>query len=138
MILGNYTYASGLEAMQKMLQRDDCPKAIFAGTDEMALGVIHAIQDAGYSVPNDFEVVGHDNTRLATMIRPKLTTVVQPMYDIGAVAMRLLTKILNAEEIEEKTSYFLTESSVVIRFAKINQKPPHPPHHVRERGGLFL
>ena len=88
--------------MQKMLQRDDCPKAIFAGTDEMALGVIHAIQDAGYSVPNDFEVVGHDNTRLATMIRPKLTTVVQPMYDIGAVAMRLLTKILNAEEIEEK------------------------------------
>ncbi|WP_214820432.1 MULTISPECIES: catabolite control protein A [unclassified Exiguobacterium] len=102
MILGNYTYASGLEAMQKMLQRDDCPKAIFAGTDEMALGVIHAIQDAGYSVPNDFEVVGHDNTRLATMIRPKLTTVVQPMYDIGAVAMRLLTKILNAEEIEEK------------------------------------
>ncbi|STO07710.1 MULTISPECIES: catabolite control protein A [Exiguobacterium] len=101
-ILGNYTYASGLEAMQKMLGRDDCPKAIFAGTDEMALGVIHAIQDAGFSVPNDFEVVGHDNTRLATMIRPKLTTVVQPMYDIGAVAMRLLTKILNAEEVEEK------------------------------------
>ena len=66
----------------------------------MALGVIHALQDAGHRVPEDFEVIGHDNTRLATMIRPKLTTVVQPMYDIGAVSMRLLTKILNKEEIE--------------------------------------
>lgn len=100
-VLGNYTYDSGMKAMNQLLELGaDCPRAIFAGTDEMALGVIHALQDAGHQVPQDFEVIGHDNTRLATMIRPKLTTVVQPMYDIGAVSMRLLTKILNKEEIE--------------------------------------
>ncbi len=56
------------------------------------LGIIHAAQDHGFSVPDDFEVLGFDNTRLAVMVRPTLSTVVQPMYDIGAVSMRLLTK----------------------------------------------
>jgi DNA-binding LacI/PurR family transcriptional regulator len=76
------------------------PTAIFVGTDEMALGVIHGAQDRNYSVPDDFEIVGFDNTRLATMVRPQLTTVVQPTYDIGAVAMRLLTKYMNKEEVD--------------------------------------
>jgi LacI family transcriptional regulator len=65
----------------------------------MALGIIHGAQDRGYKVPEDFEVIGFDNTRLATMVRPTLTTVVQPMYDIGAVSMRLLTKYMNKEEV---------------------------------------
>ncbi|MFP3359785.1 substrate-binding domain-containing protein, partial [Planococcus sp. SIMBA_143] len=93
----------GIEAMEGFLELDEKPTAIFAGTDEMALGVIHAAQDNGYNVPEDFEVVGFDNTRLATMVRPTLSTVVQPMYDIGAVAMRLLTKLMNKETVEEQT-----------------------------------
>ncbi|WLR60855.1 catabolite control protein A [Guptibacillus hwajinpoensis] len=101
--IGDYTYDSGIEAMEGFLELDEKPTAIFAGTDEMALGVIHAAQDNGYNVPEDFEVVGFDNTRLATMVRPTLSTVVQPMYDIGAVAMRLLTKLMNKETVEEQT-----------------------------------
>ncbi|QHA92910.1 catabolite control protein A [Bacillus sp. N1-1] len=101
--IGDYTYDSGIEAMEGFLELDEKPTAIFAGTDEMALGVIHAAQDNGYNVPKDFEVVGFDNTRLATMVRPTLSTVVQPMYDIGAVAMRLLTKLMNKETVEEQT-----------------------------------
>lgn len=66
----------------------------------MALGVIHGAQDRGVRIPDELEVVGFDNTRLATMVRPKLTTVVQPMYDIGAVAMRLLTKYMNKEHVD--------------------------------------
>ena len=58
-------------------------------------------QDKGYKVPDDFEVISSDNTRLRLMVRPQLTTVVQPLYDIGAVAMRLLTKLMNKEEVEE-------------------------------------
>ena len=69
----------------------------------MALGVIHAAQDAGLHVPTDVEVLGFDNTRLALMVRPQLSTVVQPMYDIGAVAMRLLTKYMNKEKVEDHT-----------------------------------
>ncbi|ADU31515.1 catabolite control protein A [Evansella cellulosilytica] len=100
-VIGDYTYDSGLEAMETLLALEDKPTAIFAGTDEMALGVIHGAQDAGYDVPNDFEIFGFNNTRLATMVRPTLSTVVQPMYDIGAVSMRLLTKYMKKEEVSE-------------------------------------
>ncbi|WP_368503529.1 catabolite control protein A [Alkalihalophilus sp. As8PL] len=99
-VIGDYTYDSGIEAMDSLLELDQKPTAIFASTDEMALGVIHGAQDQGYNIPNDFEILGFDNTRLATMVRPTLSTVVQPMYDIGAVSMRLLTKYMNKEEVD--------------------------------------
>ncbi|MBA2873835.1 catabolite control protein A [Thermaerobacillus caldiproteolyticus] len=99
-IEGDYSYDSGIEAYEKMAELAERPTAVFAGTDEMALGVIHSAQDHGISIPEQLEVVGFDNTRLATMVRPRLTTVVQPMYDIGAVAMRLLTKYMNKENVE--------------------------------------
>lgn len=98
-VIGDYTYDSGLEAMHSFLQLNEKPTAIFAATDEMALGIIHAAQDNGISIPDDLEVIGFDNTRLAVMVRPTLTTVVQPIYDIGAVSMRLLTKYMNKEEV---------------------------------------
>ncbi|MGP4108268.1 catabolite control protein A [Virgibacillus sp. L01] len=99
---GDYSYDSGLEAVDQLLTLNEKPTAVFVASDEMALGVIHGAQDKGYKVPEDLEVFGFDNTRLATMVRPTLSTIVQPMYDIGAVAMRLLTKYMNKEEVEEK------------------------------------
>ncbi|MEC2071774.1 catabolite control protein A [Alkalihalophilus marmarensis] len=99
--IGDYTYDSGIEAMESLLNLEQKPTAIFASTDEMALGVIHGAQDRGYNIPQDFEILGFDNTRLATMVRPTLSTVVQPMYDIGAVSMRLLTKYMNKEEVND-------------------------------------
>ncbi len=101
-VIGDYTYDSGMEAMGTFQEIQNKPTAIFASNDEMALGVIHGVQDLGLSVPGDYEVVGFDNTRLATMVRPTLTTVVQPLYDIGAVSMRLLTKLMNKEEVTEQ------------------------------------
>jgi LacI family transcriptional regulator len=61
-------------------------------------GYVRALKDHGLSVPEDIEVIGFNNTRIAQMVRPMLTSVVQPMYDIGAVSMRLLTKLINKEE----------------------------------------
>ncbi|MGG0187561.1 catabolite control protein A [Bacillus rhizoplanae] len=100
---GDYTYDSGMEALDKLWELAEKPTAVFVSSDEMALGVIHAAQDKGLNVPNDLEVLGFDNTRLAIMVRPQLSTVVQPMYDIGAVAMRLLTKYMNKETVEDHT-----------------------------------
>ncbi|KFL16228.1 catabolite control protein A [Geobacillus stearothermophilus] len=97
---GDNSYDSGLEAYEKIAELAERPTAVFAGTDEMALGIIHSAQDHNVRVPEELEVVGFDNTRLATMVRPRLTTVVQPMYDIGAVAMRLLTKYMNKEKVD--------------------------------------
>jgi LacI family transcriptional regulator len=102
-IEGEYTYDSGLEAWQKFAELDEKPTAIFVGNDETALGVVHGAQDNGVSIPDEVEIISFDNTRLALMVRPQLTSVVQPLYDIGAVAMRLLTKYMNKETVDEET-----------------------------------
>ncbi|KIL48328.1 catabolite control protein A [Jeotgalibacillus alimentarius] len=100
---GDYTYDSGLDAWAKLRELDQKPSAIFVGNDEMALGVVHGAQDEGLNIPEDVEVISFDNTKLALMVRPQLTSVVQPLYDIGAVAMRLLTKLMNQEKIDDQT-----------------------------------
>ncbi|MGM9927097.1 MAG: catabolite control protein A [Bacillus sp. (in: firmicutes)] len=97
---GDFSYDSGIEASEKLCEGDEIPTAILVGADEMAVGVVHAIQDKGYNVPNDISVISFDNTKLTLMVRPQITTIVQPLYDIGAVAMRLLTKLMNKEEVE--------------------------------------
>lgn len=99
--IGNYRYESGSEVAQYFLGLSERPTAIFAANDEMAIGAIHAIQDAGLRVPDDISVISVDNVRMASMVRPQLTTVAQPMYDIGAVSMRLLTKLMNKETVQE-------------------------------------
>lgn len=99
--IGNYRYDSGLEVMQEFLKLDKHPTAVFAATDEMAIGAIHCIQDAGLKVPDDISIISVDNTRMASMVRPQLSSVAQPMYDIGAVSMRLLTKLMKKEEVED-------------------------------------
>ena len=81
---------------------EDPPTAFFAGNDELAIGIIHGAQDNGFKVPEDIEVISFENSKLARMVRPQLTSVVLPLYDIGAVAMRLLTKFMNKEKIEDE------------------------------------
>lgn len=98
---GNYRYESGVEAVKYFLELPERPTAVFAATDEMAIGAIHSIQDAGLKVPENISVISVDNSRMASMVRPQLTTVAQPMYDIGAVSMRLLTKLMKKEAVEQ-------------------------------------
>ena len=107
LVEGDYTYDSGIESFDKFLEAEDRPTAIIVGADEMALGIVHAAQDKGFNVPGDFEVISFDNTRLTLMVRPQITTIVQPLYDIGAVAMRLLTKLMNQELVEGQEKVIL-------------------------------
>ena len=97
------TYDSGIAAYEEISQVEDAPTAYFAGSDELAIGIIHGVQDAGKQVPTDIEVISFENSKLARMVRPQLSSVVLPLYDIGAVAMRLLTKLMNKEEVEQQT-----------------------------------
>ena len=99
---GDFSYDSGIEAVNRLSELDEKPTAVLVGADEMAVGVVNAVQDNGFKVPDDIEVISFDNTKLTLMVRPQVTTVVQPLYDIGAVAMRLLTKLMNKEEVEER------------------------------------
>ncbi len=97
------TYDAGYAAFNKLKVIKDAPTAFFAGNDELAIGLIHGAQDAGLHVPNDVEIISFENSKLARMVRPELTSMVLPLYDIGAVSMRLLTKYMSKEKIEEKT-----------------------------------
>ncbi|GAB2492417.1 catabolite control protein A [Alkalibacterium psychrotolerans] len=96
-----YTYKVG-EAVYEQLVKVGATAAVVAD-DELAVGILNAALDRGVSVPEDFEIITSNNSKLTEMTRPQLSTVVQPLYDIGAVAMRLLTKLMNKEEIDEKT-----------------------------------
>lgn len=75
---------------------------VFSGYDKEAVAVVNAAIDNGIDIPNDMEVMGMLDTSYALLCRPPLTSIHVPVYDMGALAVRLLTKILNDEEIETK------------------------------------
>ncbi len=101
-VAGEDTYDDGIAACEALMNLEEPPTAYFAGSDELAIGIIHAAQDAHKVVPDDLEVISFENSKLARMVRPQLTSVVLPLYDIGAVAMRLLTKLMNKEHVEQQ------------------------------------
>lgn len=76
--------------------------AAIVGDDELAAGVMNGALDAGVKVPTDFEVVTSNNSKITEIVRPKLSSITQPLYDIGAVSMRFLTKLMNKEDVTEK------------------------------------
>lgn len=99
----DYSYHSG-EILWPALQSVGATAA-YVGDDELAVGVLNGAQDAGAKVPTDFEIVTSNNSKLTELVRPKLSSITQPLYDIGAVSMRFLTKMMNKEETsaDEKT-----------------------------------
>lgn len=96
-----YSYKQG-EVVFEQLEKAGAT-AVVVADDELAIGILNAALDKGVKVPESFEVITSNNSKLTDMARPQLSTVVQPLYDIGAVSMRLLTKLMNKEEIDEKT-----------------------------------
>jgi len=90
---GPHTYQGGHEAAKKILESHRKVTAIFAANDAMAFGVIHAIHQKGLSVPEDLSVLGFDNVELSEIIRPPLTTIHQPKYEMGQAAVEILLKL---------------------------------------------
>ncbi len=85
---GAFSFAGGLEAGARLLSLPRRPTAVFAASDEMALGLLWAAHAAGVRVPEDLSVVGIDDHELAASVG--LTTVAQPVADLGRVAADLL------------------------------------------------
>ena len=96
---GSESYKDGVNVFEKL--KNNLPDAILSISDEQAIGILHSALDAGIKVPEELQIVSFNNTRLVEMVRPKLSSVIQPLYDIGAVGMRLLTKFMNEEDIAE-------------------------------------
>lgn len=80
--------------MNQFLKLHNPPTAIFTANDLLAVGAIEAIRENHYEVPADFSIVGFDDIRLASYLSPSLTTIRQPMAEMGSLAViKLLDRI---------------------------------------------
>lgn len=95
-----FNYTNGQTTGGALLSLPEPPTAIFAGSDEVALGVIEAARIRGLRVPQDLSVVGFDDTSLARFASPPLTTVRQALWEIGGVALRTALRLAAGETIE--------------------------------------
>ncbi|MGN7410475.1 MULTISPECIES: catabolite control protein A [unclassified Sporosarcina] len=96
------TYDDAYEVWNRLKKLPEPPTAIFAGNDEIAVGLLNGIRDAGLTVPDDLELICFQHSILARAVRPQLTAIRVPLYDLGAVSMRLLTKLMNGEEVNQQ------------------------------------
>jgi LacI family transcriptional regulator len=106
---GNFLYGGGLAGGAALLDLPERPTAIFAGSDETALGVVEAARIRGLRVPADLSVVGFDDTQVARFASPPLTTVRQPLREIGAVAVRRALRLTVGEKVDSHHVELATE-----------------------------
>jgi DNA-binding LacI/PurR family transcriptional regulator len=112
---GDWEFEGGYQAARNLFALNEPPTAVFAANDLMALGAIHAIQDMGLNVPNDIAVVGYDNRDFTKIVRPKITTMSMPVYEMGWAAAELLLKQIGegreqVDEIKIKGQLFIRET----------------------------
>ncbi len=86
----SYSGDGAAEAARALLRRPDAPTAIVAANDHIAVAVVQAAQENGISVPRELSVIGYDDSPIASMTQPPLTTIRQPLAQIGALAVKLL------------------------------------------------
>lgn len=97
---GDFSIASGVSGAERLLQAKTPPTAIFCFNDEMAMGVLETARRRGVRVPEQLSVVGFDDIRFSRHIDPPLTTVAQPMREIGEGCVRLLLEILRGQNLD--------------------------------------
>jgi len=102
----------GYDGIKNILKNNEID-AVFCASDELAMGVINALRDMGRKIPEEIDVIGFDNIYSAAYFYPKLTTVEQPMYDMGSVGMRMLIKIINGAELVQH--HFVLPHQIVER-----------------------
>lgn len=110
---GAFNENSGYTAMRHLLQQDPGPDAVFAASDQMAIGAMAAIHESGLRVPEDIALVGFDDIETAQYLHPPLTTIHQDMLGQGQLAVRMLLARINGTESAVETQILPT--ALVIR-----------------------
>lgn len=93
-------HSDGYNLLSQLIR--DGVDGVIVTRDVAAVGILNSAIDAGKKVPEDLEIITASATQIASVVRPALTAIRQPLYDIGAVAMRMLTKLMNNEEVANK------------------------------------
>lgn len=107
--IGSFDFAAGVEGGLALLELAEPPTAVFASTDQVAAGVLEAARRRGVRVPQDLSVVGFDDTAVAEVLSPPLTTVRQPLREMGRVALRTALRLAAREQLESHHVELATE-----------------------------
>ncbi len=110
--IGEYTMSQGYELMKKALKKKNVPKAFFVASDPMAIGALHALQEAGLSVPSDVALVAFDDIEAAKFSSPPLSTVKVYTKEMGQTGVKLLMDRINGRKLPIKVT---VPTTLVIR-----------------------
>ena len=99
-VAADFVIAGGVAAAGRLLGLADPPTAIFAFNDSLAIGVVQAARSRGLHLPADLSVAGFDDTADASIVYPALTTVRQPLAELGRMAVTLLVRLLERQSLE--------------------------------------
>ncbi|MBO0837008.1 MAG: substrate-binding domain-containing protein, partial [Actinobacteria bacterium] len=117
---GDFHHEGGFQRGGELLDLAEPPTAIFAGSDQQALGVYEAARQRGLRIPEDLSVVGFDDLPTARWVSPPLTTVRQPLADMGRMAAEMLSSLiygsaLRSQRVELATELIVRESTAELR-----------------------
>jgi DNA-binding LacI/PurR family transcriptional regulator len=101
-VASDFERAAGASAAAVLLSLPEPPTAIFAFNDAIAVGTMRAAHERGVRVPDDLSVIGFDDIAYATMVGPMLTTVRQPLGELGRTAVNLLLRLLERPDSEPR------------------------------------
>jgi LacI family transcriptional regulator, lactose operon repressor len=118
---GNWSAASGELAFERMLELAPDLDAVFAGNDQMALGILHAANRRGIAIPDDLAVVGFDGIVEGAQFTPSLTTVSQPLGELGKLAVRKLFGLL-----DDKTGHGVARRQTLATELIVRESAPSP------------
>jgi LacI family transcriptional regulator len=122
-VQGLFTYRSGLDVAEQLIDTDNPPSAIFASNDDMAAATVAVAHRHGLDVPNDLTVCGFDDTALATTIWPELTTIHQPITDMSLAAVELLVKEIRSR----RAGHHNTAQHLQLDFALVRRQSDAAP-----------
>lgn len=118
---GNFQHIGGYRAARELFELPEPPTAIFAGSDEQAFGVAEAARVTGRRIPEDLSVVGFDDLPISRWVSPPLTTVRQPLVEMGRTAAEMLLTMIDGREPHGRQVELATE--LVVR----SSTAPPPP-----------
>jgi len=111
-VQGDYSPLSGYHAMKQLLLAGIDVDGVFAANDQMAIGAMKAIRENGLMIPENIRVVGFDNTFVASIVEPSLTTINVPKYKMGNAAVEMLVKRIE-QRVEDSNLVELTINLIV-------------------------
>jgi LacI family transcriptional regulator len=110
---GEYSLESGYERGLKLLSHANRPTAVICANDLIAVGLYKAAEEIGIKIPEQLSVIGCDNTMLAALVSPRLTTIDQQMHAQGAAAVQLLMKRLKNPDKSEMPRTYMIQARLV-------------------------